>query len=735
MAFPFFQQHDAMDCGPACLRMIAKHYGRSHSMHHLRTRSGVNREGVSLLGISEAAESIGFRSLGVQITFDQLAVNAPLPCVIHWRQNHFVVAHRISRRRNYLTGKTRTVVHVADPGKALIDYSEAEFLQGWSGGSATETGIALLLEPTQAFYDEEDAAPTSLGFSRLFQYLSAYRRLVVQVLVGLLVGSLLQVILPFLTQSVVDVGIRTQNLGFISLVLIAQVMLFIGQTVVEFVRSWLLLYISARVNLAILSDFFIKLMRLPLSFFDTKMYGDILQRINDHHRIESFLTGTSLNVLFSLLNLVIFGAILAHYDLKVFAIFLLATIVYILWVLVFLYQRRKLDARRFDLGSQNQSSLVQLIQGMPDVKLAGAETLKRWDWERLQVRQFKLEMRGLRISQYQQSGLVFINQGKNILITFLAAQAVVSGSLTLGAMMAMQYILGQLNGPVEQLIQFVQALQDAKLSLERLNEVHTLPDEEPADSAQRLPLPHDKNLYLRNITLQYPGVPEPVLHNIDLCIQQGKTTAIVGSSGSGKTSLIKLLLKFYSPSSGEIRLGSVLLDHISVKDWRRACGTVLQDGFIFSDTIARNIAVGDEVIDETKLQHAIKLANIEAFIDSLPIGTRTVIGAEGNGLSQGQKQRLLIARAVYKDPQFIFFDEATNALDSNNESTIVRNLEAFFKGRTMVVVAHRLSTVMNADHIVVLEQGRIVEQGQHNELLLRKGLYYDLVSKQLSASN
>ena len=618
MAFLHYSQHDAMDCGPTCLRMVAKHYGRSYRLQTLREKSSFSREGVSLASISEAAESIGFRTLGVKIALPQLLRDAPLPCIVHWQQAHFVVVYKITK------GK----VLVADPAKALLTYTHAEFCQGWlsTQSNGSSKGIALLLEPTPQFFEEEDEKSEPVGFGRLFGYLFSYKKLIVQLLVGLLAGSLLQLLLPFLTQSIVDVGIQTRNLGFVYIVLAAQLMLSAGRVAVEFIRSWILLYISTRINLSILSDFFIKLLRLPLSFFDVKMFGDIMQRINDHDRIEHFLTSTSINVLFSLFNLLLFGGVLAFYNLPIFIVFLTGSALYVGWVLLFLRQRRKLDYKRFALASQTQSNTVQMIQGMQDIKLANAETPMRWAWERLQTRSFKLGMRGLALGQWQQAGAFFINEGKNIFITFLAAQAVINGQLTLGAMMAMQYITGQLNGPIEQLVQFVQGLQDAKISLERLNEIHDNPDEEPAGQPRIHELPARRSLHLHHVGFRYPGNDQPVLSDISLTIPEGKTTAIVGMSGSGKTTLLKLLLQFYAPTQGEIRLGDTLLSNLSHKTWRGACGTVLQDGFIFSDSIARNIAVGEENIDTAKLLHAVNIANIREFIESSPLSYNTKNG-------------------------------------------------------------------------------------------------------------
>ncbi len=724
MKFPFYKQYDTMDCGPTCLRMVAKHYGRAYSLQSLRDKSGISREGVSLLGISEAAENIGLHTIAVQLPFEDLVEEMPLPCIVHWKQKHFVVVYKISP----------TKVHVADPARDRIVYTREEFMQGWisTRNQGNEVGIALALEPTPQFYEYEDEKTQKLGFQRLFQYLFAYKKLIVQLVLGLLVGSLLQLIFPFLTKAVVDIGINTQNLNFVYLILVAQLMLFLGRTSVDFIRSWILLHISARVNISILSDFLSKLMRLPLSFFDVKMIGDIMQRIQDHHRVESFLTNNSLNILFSFFNLVIFGAVLAWYKVSIFVVFLVASVVYTGWVVLFLRYRRNLDFKRFDIGSKNQSTTYGLITGMQEIKLANSERQKRWEWERIQARLFRLNIKGLALSQYQQAGAFFINEGKNIFITFLAAKAVIGGTMTLGEMLAVQYIIGQLNSPIEQMIQFLQTMQDAKISLERLNEIHSMDDEEPASQPKIYQLPENQDLILKNVSFKYPGAGNDfVLEDITITIPQGKTTAIVGMSGSGKTTLLKLLLKFYEPTVGEVRLGESNLQHINHSLWRSKCGVVMQEGFIFSDSIAQNIAVGDEFVDTKNLLHAVKVANIHGFVESLPLSYNTKIGAEGNGISQGQKQRILIARAVYKNPDFIFFDEATNALDATNESVIMKNLESFCAGRTVVVVAHRLSTVKNADQIVVLEKGKIVEQGTHFELVYKEGKYYELVKNQL----
>jgi ATP-binding cassette subfamily B protein len=666
--------------------------------------------------------------LAVKVPFKQLEKDAPLPCIVHWKQNHFVVVYQIKKNQ----------VYVADPALGLIKYSYTEFESQWATTivEGEKTGIALLLEPTQRFYKETDEQTKGINLSMLSGYVFKYKRLILQLFLGLFIGSILQLLLPFLTQSVVDTGIQTRNLHFIYLVLAAQLMLFIGRMSVEFIRSWILLHISTRINLSILSDFLGKLLRLPVSFFESKKTGDILQRIGDHQRIESFLTGTSLNVLFSMFNLVIFSVVLAYYNLSIFGVFLLSSIVYSIWIVFFLRYRRKLDNKRFALASQNQSSLIQLVQSVPELKLNNAEIKKRWEWENLQVKNFHLSVKGLALQQYQQTGAMIINEGKNIVISFLAATAVVNGQMTLGAMMALQYIIGQLNSPVEQLIQFMQHYQDAQISLERLNEIHEIDDEETTQKPLLHILPENQDIQLKNLTFTYTGAGnEPVLKNINLTIPQGKITAIVGTSGSGKTTLLKLLLKFYKPQSGEIRLGNVSLENISHKLWRSKCGTVMQEGVIFSDTIAENIAFSDEFPDTKKLLHAVKVANIQSFIEELPLSYNTKIGAEGNGISQGQKQRLLIARAVYKNPDFIFFDEATNALDANNESVIMANLEEFFKNRTVIVVAHRLSTVKNADQIVVMEKGEIVEVGTHAELTQRHGKYFELVKNQLELGN
>ena len=763
--FPFYQQLDQMDCGPTCLRMIAKYHGRNLNLQKLRDASGFSREGVSLLGIAEAAERVGFRTLAVKVPFEKLVKDAPLPCVIHWQQNHFVVVAPSAPRggtfvRNLFGQifglKTPPLgaggLLLADPAKGLRHISASDFCEHWatSQEDGKPVGVALLVETTPAFFEQEDDKKAGLDFSYLLKYLWSYKKLLFQLAIGLLVGSGLQLVFPFLTQSIVDVGIQTRNLNFIYVMLAAQLMLFASRTVVEFIRSWILLHISIRINLSILSDFLIKLMKLPMSFFDTKMFGDIMQRINDHNRIEQFLTGQTLNTLFSLVNLLIFGVVLGMYSMTIFTIFMVGSILYGLWVLLFLKERRKLDFKMFDVAAKNQGSLVQLIQGMQEIKLANAEHLKRWEWERIQTKMFQFQTKGLALNQYQQAGAFFLNEGKNILITFFTAKAVVDGQLTLGTMLAVQYIIGQLNAPIESLIQFVQSAQSAKISLERLNEIHELEDETApsaprggtfsSDLESKIPPLGARGLFIKNLSFTYPGAGnEPVLKNINLEIPQGKVTAIVGMSGSGKTTLLKLLLKFYD-LKGDIKVGNTPFDSFRANEWRGKCGVVMQDGFIFSDTIARNIALGDENPNIEKLYHACEVANIMEFIESLPLGFNTKIGSEGNGISQGQKQRLLIARAVYKEPDYLFFDEATNALDANNEKKILENLEEFFQDgstgrRTVIVVAHRLSTVKNADQIVVLHKGEIIEVGTHESLTVKRGEYFDLVKNQLELGN
>ncbi len=750
MSFFHYSQLDAMDCGPTCLRMVAKHYRKSYSLQGLRQNSFISRAGVSLLGISEAAENIGFRTIGVRIGWEQLVNEAPLPSIVHWKQNHFVVVYKF-------TGKGKKIkVWVADPAQGLLKYTKEEFLAAWFSDKkeGEEKGIALLLEPGPDFYTIEDEKPDKTQFRFLLKYLRPHKGFMTQVMLAMLLGSLLQLIAPFLTQAVVDKGIGNQNLNFVTLVLIAQMVLMVSRTAVDFIRNWLLLHISTRIDISLISDFLIKLMKLPISFFDTKMIGDIMQRIGDHSRIQSFLTGSSINILFSLVNLLIFSVVLAIYSLKILAVFFIGSIIYFIWVWLFMKKRRELDFKRFAQMADNQSNLYQMITGMQEIKLNNCERQKRWKWERIQARIFRVSVQGLALNQWQQAGALFFNESKNIFITFLAASSVISGEITLGMMMSVTYIIGQLNAPVEQMISFMQAAQDAKISMERLGEIHQKEDEEPADSVKIHQLPENKTISIRNLSFQYEGPhSDMVLKNINLNIPEGKTTAIVGSSGSGKTTLVKLLLGFYEPVTGEIRIGDALHKNFNSSYWRSQCGAVMQDGFIFSDTITENIAPGDENVDLDKLRHAVKVANISEFIEGLPLGFNTKIGQEGSGISQGQRQRLLIARAVYKNPEYIFFDEATNSLDANNEKVIMQNLEEFFSGnpdisqgltssqtltnsrKTVVVVAHRLSTVRNADQIVVLEKGEIIEQGTHEALTNLRGSYYELVKNQLELGN
>lgn len=729
MKFPFIKQPDAMDCGPASLVMIAQHYGRHYTLDHLRERCFLARDGVSLLGISKAAEEIGFRTVGGRLTFKKLTEKVLLPCIVHWNQEHFVVVYALRKQRKGY------IVFVADPGKGLLTYSREEFCEHWisTRTNGEEKGIALLMEPTQLFYEQEgDQLPSENRIRFLWKYLLRYRRFFGQLILGLLIGSLLQLVFPFLTQAIVDAGIQGKDIGFVWLVLLAEMMLLFSRTTIDFIRRKILLHISTRINVSLISDFFIKLMKLPMKFFDTKLTGDLLQRIEDHRRIENFLTNQTISIIFSAFTFVIFSVVLFIYHIPIFLVFLAGSILYGIWIRVFLKKRRQLDYKMFEQLGINRNVVYQLITGMQEIKLQGCEQRKRWEWEDVQADLFDVNMQALNLSQNQEAGGIFINELKNVLVTALAATAVINGNLTLGMMLSIQYIIGQLNSPVEQLMNFIYQWQDVSISLDRMNEIHTQQNEEDADRHVKALPENNTNIHIHDLCFKYDGArPDYVLEGINLHIPQGKVTAIVGASGSGKTTLVKLLLGFYAPNEGEIRIGDENLSTFNLSWWRTQCGAVMQEGYLFSDTIARNIAISDDEIDLDRLRQAARVANIAEYVEKLPLCYNTKIGQDGQGVSQGQRQRILIARVVYKNPRFIFLDEATNSLDANNERAIVENLSTFYKGKTVIVVAHRLSTVKHADQIVVLDGGKIAETGTHAGLTARHGKYYELVKNQL----
>ena len=723
-----------MQCGIACLSMVSEYFGEKYSLEYLEKFCYANVEGVSMLAISESAKKICLENITVSAIIEELR-GIKLPCILHWNQNHFVVLYKVDRR-----GKR---FWIADPGKGKYRLSLEEFKKHWisTRSNGEEKGIAMFFEPTEEFYkkktgNDEKAESEKRSFRFLFQYLRQYRKYFLQIFAGLFLGCLLQLIFPFLTQSIVDIGIRHEDINFIWLILLGELMIVIGRTVTDFIRRWLLLHISMRINISLVSDFFIKLLKLPMSFFDTKLTGDILQRIGDHSRVQSFLTNQVLSVLFNFLSFIVFGVVLFIYDKLIFFVFLLGSIIYGMWISMFLRRRKVLDYELFEQQAINQNMTYQFITTMQEIKLQDCEKRRRWEWEDVQADLFNVQMKVLKLQQTQEAGSIFINEIKNIIITVFAATAVINGQMTLGAMLAVQYIIGQLNSPVDQLMSFIYSLQDVKISLERINEIHGGKNEENKENTQTGFDNGDKAISLDGITFKYDRhALKKTIDNVSIEIPEGKITAIVGASGSGKTTLIKLMLGYYPVLEGTLRIAGNDINDYNLKWWRRECGVVMQEGVIFSESIARNIAVDDGEIDIDRLERSARIANIHDYIMGLPLKYNTKIGRDGVGLSQGQKQRILIARAVYKDPDFIFLDEATNALDARNERAIVENLNEFYRGRTVIVVAHRLSTVKNADQIIVLDGGKVVETGNHSTLIERKGYYYNLVKNQLELGN
>ena len=728
--FPLIQQRDSMQCGVACLTMICTYWGKKFPLEYISELCFATTEGVSLLSINTVASS-----LGLETVCGRVSVNAfdefENPCILHWNQNHFVVLYKVKK------GKT---FYIADPGKGLVKYNLEEFKKHWisTKTNGEEKGIAMFLEATPKFYENQiNEKPTEeRSFKFLFGYIKTYRRYFGQVVLGLLVGSLLQLILPFLTQAIVDVGIKNQNIGFIWLILLGQLVLTISQTAIDFIRRWLLLHISMRINISLVSDFFIKLLKLPMSFFDTKLMGDLMQRMGDHSRVNSFLTQQTLSIVFSFFTFIVFSFVLLTYNWLIFTIFMLGSLLYGGWLALFLQRRKVLDYELFEQQSINNNKTYEFITSMQEIKLQDCEQRRRWEWEDVQADLFRVQMKSLKLQQKQEAGSIFINSLKNIVITVVAATAVIHGQLTLGMMLAVQYIIGQLNSPVEQLMSFFYSVQDVKISLERINEIHRVDDENGKQGLETAVKEENSGIELKTINFKYdPHALKTIIDNVSLKIPKGKVTAIVGASGSGKTTLIKLMLGYYPVLSGQITIGSTDINSLNKKWWRRQCGVVMQDGVIFSESIARNIAVDDDEIDTERLQKAAEIACINDYVMGLPLKYNTKIGRDGVGLSQGQKQRILIARAVYKNPNYIFLDEATNSLDANNERMIVEHLDEFYKGKTVVIVAHRLSTVKNADQIVVLDKGKVAEIGTHEELTQKHGAYYNLVKNQLELGN
>lgn len=720
--FPDYLQLDEMDCGATCLRIISRYYGKITDQSLIRELSHTRKEGVSFFDIQVASEKLGFTSFGATLTIEELNdLNCPI--ILHWDQNHFVVLYKIEKG----------FYHISDPAMGLLKYNRSDFQQYWVTNKADKKGFALILKPSASFYSlGSKSYKKKITWRKITRYFFLYKKYLFQLFGGLIIALILQLSIPLLTQYVVDIGIESKDISFVNLILGAQLVLWVSQISVSSLNAWILLHVSARVNISLLTDLLIKIMSMPLKFFEIKTHGDLIQRITDQERIESFLTGNTINAFFSLLSMLLFGGLLAMYNIMIFIVFCVGTILYLSWIFIFLSARRRLDNQRFRISSENQNKLVELIQGIKDIKNNNAERKKRWGWEELQSRLFGYKVKSLSLSQTQHVGSMGISQFRGILITYFSARYVIDGEITLGAMIAIQYIVGAISSPVESLLGFIQSYQDAKISLERLNEVFAENEECNPEEIYIKKIPADKTIVFNNVNFRYlDSEADPIFNNLDLVIPGGKTTAIVGESGSGKTSILKLLMKYYDPDDGDILIGGINLKKIDFKAWRDACGTVMQDNFIFDDTIEGNIALSEDDNDPVRVNKALDFVNLTDFVNGLPLGEKTLIGKVGNGLSQGQRQRIMIARALYKMPEYLFLDEATSALDANNERIISENLADFLKNRTAVIVAHRLSTVKNADNIIVLDKGKIVEQGSHKDLVKLRGKYFELIKNQL----
>lgn len=720
--FPFESQMDSMDCGPACLKMICKYYGKYYSLPYLRELCGITRVGASFFDLSNGAEKIGFHTLSVTTDIKNLYEKTPLPCIVQWNSNHFIVVYET----------TKTKIKVADPAKGMYSYTYENFKKGWYK-KGKEYGVVLAIEPMANFnqIDPEKKIDQGKTYNYVLGYFTPFSKDLITISVIMFFATLLQGLLPFISKSIIDVGIQARDLSFINIVLIANIVIIISLTLSNATRDWLLLHIAARINLSMISDYLIKLMKLPVTFFENKMVGDILQRAQDHERIRSFIMNNSLNLIFSSFTFITFSIILLIYNPTIFFIFILGSLLYILWVLAFLKFRKNLDWESFVLVSQNQSYWVETVGAIQDIKINNYEKSKRWKWEKIQAKLYKVNLKVLNITNAQNIGAQFIMNLKNLTITFFCAGAVIKGQITFGVMISVQFIIGMLNAPLTQFIGFIIAGQYAKISFQRINEIHQLKDEEENFVSNSLEFPQSKSLYIHNLSFQYTQTSQFVLKQINLSIPEGKMTAIVGESGCGKSTLLKLLLRLYQPTIGEIHIGGMNISNFSLSNWRNQCGVVLQDGKIFNDSILNNIVLNDEEINYHRLKEAINIAHIGKEIEQLPQGYLTKIGEAGLGLSGGQKQRILIARSIYKSPHYIFLDEATNALDAIHEMAIINALQFAFEKRTLVIIAHRLNTIMNADQIIVLRDGAIQEIGNHEQLFKRKGHYFDLFSKQM----